>query len=79
MAPCKLNRLPVPRTLLCQQQSVFPSGAAHAPHSQANLVVFTSVALSLYLLGAPWSMIAYGFLLCSICSVVFWKACGSPP
>lgn len=48
MAPCEWNRLPA-RELLCQEQSLFPFGAAPPPLSQADDVGLVSVALSLSL------------------------------
>lgn len=61
MTPSKVDELPVPGTLLYQQQSMFPSGAACAPRYQANFVGFMSATLRLYLLWAPWSMTIYRF------------------
>lgn len=52
------------------------AGAAALPLSQADVLGFVSVALSLL---APWSMTAYVFLLCFISSVIFGKASGSLP
>lgn len=48
MAPCEWNRLPA-RVLLCQEQSLFTYEAAPPPLSQADVVGFVSIALSLSL------------------------------